>query len=72
MSLMMRNFLESLTLATEQKEKGSFFLVLPYGKRIWEKESVYFWSISIILFNQTLISKLLFRIPKTNMPTFQS
>lgn len=38
---LMRNFLESLTFTTEQKAKGSFFLVLLYRKRIWEKESVF-------------------------------
>jgi hypothetical protein len=47
------------------------------GATLWEqnmgKDKVAFLkSISTILLNPTLILKLLFRIPKTNMSAFQS
>lgn len=42
MTLMVKNFVESLTSEVEQNAKGLFLLVLFYRKRIWEKESMDF------------------------------
>ena len=65
-----RNFLESLTLEIEQEEKHDSSWWCYSGVRDQGRRNMCVSKISVCTFNQTLISKLPFRIPEADMPPF--